>query len=119
MACRNIEGAIRTSIEIKEKYPRADLIVKQIDLSSLKAILNFVEELEEDTIDILINNAGLLTYKRESSHEGFEMQFVTNYLGNFYLTMLLLPRILRGKSPRIINVTSIGYLCKYTLEIEE
>jgi NAD(P)-dependent dehydrogenase (short-subunit alcohol dehydrogenase family) len=45
---------------------------------------------EEQQLDILVNNAGVAGIEKTISSEGFEMVFVTNHLGHFLLTNLLL-----------------------------
>ena len=67
----------------------------------------------EPKIHILINNAGLMTYRREKSDDGFEMQFQSNYLGHFLMTLLLLPKM-KYSAPdcRIINVASMWHISK-------
>jgi len=57
--------------------------------------------------DLLINNAGVMGLpKRESSAEGYELQFATNHLSHFALTAQLLPSLKRSPSPRVVNVSS-------------
>jgi len=57
-----------------------------------------------ERIDVLINNAGMVSTKRQMSIDGFELTFATNYLGPFLLTQLLLDRV--NPAGRIINVAS-------------
>lgn len=57
-------------------------------------------------LDVLINNAGAVFSKRQTTEDGFERSFAVNYLGPFQLTYKLLP-ILKSSSPsRVINVSS-------------
>ena len=57
-------------------------------------------------LDVLINNAGIVTRQRVLSPEGYELTWATNFLGGFLLTRLLLPTLKQAARPRVINVTS-------------
>ena len=72
-----------------------------IDLGDLGSIAAFSQRLkgERDHIDVLINNAGVMTPPtRKTTVDGFELQFGTNYLGHFALTAQLLPLLMRGEA---------------------
>ncbi|XP_072160514.1 retinol dehydrogenase 14 isoform X2 [Bemisia tabaci] len=118
MACRDVSKAekaadeIRKEVELSFPHDKAGkLIIKKLDLSSLESIRNFVDDLNdsEDQINILVNNAGVMSPTRKTTADGFELTFGTNYLGHFYLTLLLLPRILASAPARIVNVSSLAY----------
>ena len=81
-----------------------DVSVRQLDLADLASVRAFAEDVTE-TIDVLINNAGLMLPPFGRTTDGFELQFGTNHLGHFALTNLLLPRI-RG---RVVTVSSNGH----------
>lgn len=93
--------------------PFANLVFHKLDLANLKSVREFVNELNETHIDILINNAGVFFPKYCTTDDGFEMHFGTNHLGHFLLTILLLPKLNNAKQARIVNVSSLGHLCKY------
>lgn len=57
-------------------------------------------------IDVLINNAGMMMNTREVNEMNVEMTMAVNHFGHFLLTHLLLPRIIRAKQGRIINLSS-------------
>jgi retinol dehydrogenase 12 len=57
-------------------------------------------------LDVLVNNAGIVTRHRETSPDGHEVIWQTNFLGAFLLTRLLLPALRAAPSPRIVNVSS-------------
>ena len=80
------------------------------DLGDFRSIRNAVDQIENDfkSIDILINNAGLVMGKRQLSTDGYELMMQANHLGHFLLTQLLLEReILKPKeTSRVINLTS-------------
>jgi NAD(P)-dependent dehydrogenase (short-subunit alcohol dehydrogenase family) len=80
------------------------------DLSSLAAVRDLAERIlsEHDRLDVLVNNAGVISPDRKESEDGYELTFAVNYLSHFLLTRLLLPR-LKGSAPsRIVNVASAG-----------
>lgn len=78
------------------------------DFSSLESVAKLADDLlaRFETIDRLINNAGLWHQDRKTSKEGFEDTFAVNHLAPFSLTLRLLPAILRSEEARIVNVSS-------------
>ena len=78
------------------------------DLSSLDAVARMASRVstETDTLDVLINNAGVLSKDFKLSHDGLELTFAVNHLAHFYLTNRLLPLIRNSNNGRIINVSS-------------
>jgi NAD(P)-dependent dehydrogenase (short-subunit alcohol dehydrogenase family) len=66
-------------------------------------------------IDIVINNAGLMTLRRQLTVEGIEAQFGANHVGHFLLTNLLMPHLLAAAKvnapgvTRVVNLTSLGH----------
>jgi NAD(P)-dependent dehydrogenase (short-subunit alcohol dehydrogenase family) len=78
------------------------------DLSSMTEVRNLSKEIHSkfNKIDVLINNAGLITRQRHSTVDGYEYQFAVNYLSNFLLVHLLLDLLLKSAPSRIINVSS-------------
>ena len=84
---------------IRVQTPGAKLSVATLDLSSLDTVADLAEQLLRDgrPIDILINNAGVMTPPtRQVTRDGFELQFATNHLGHFALTARLLPLLREG-----------------------
>ena len=80
------------------------------DLSSLSAVRDLAERIlsEHARLDVLVNNAGVISPDRKESEDGYELTFAINYLSHFLLTRLLLP-LLRGSAPaRVVNVSSAG-----------
>ncbi|OBG36762.1 short-chain dehydrogenase [Mycobacterium alsense] len=97
--------------EIRREAPSAKLAIRHLDLSSLKSVAALGEELTADgrPIDILINNAGVMTPpQRQETRDGFELQFGTNHLGHFALTGHLLPLLRAAGSARVVTVSSIA-----------
>jgi NAD(P)-dependent dehydrogenase (short-subunit alcohol dehydrogenase family) len=80
------------------------------DLSSLGAVRTLAGRVlaDEERLDALVNNAGVIVQERTESEDGYELTFAVNHLSHFLLTSLLLP-LLRDSAPaRIVNVASAG-----------
>ena len=105
MAIRNRAKGEAAIEQIRAKVPDAKLTIKQLDLSSLASVAALGEELNAEgrPIDILINNAGIMQPpERDTTADGFELQFGGNHLGHFALTGRLLPLL---RAPGIARVT--------------
>jgi NAD(P)-dependent dehydrogenase (short-subunit alcohol dehydrogenase family) len=62
-----------------------------------------------DSLDLLINNAGIMACPLTRTRDGWEMQFAANHLGHFLLTGHLLPALQAGSPARIVNLSSAGH----------
>lgn len=111
LACRNMQKAEDTKSRILREHPQAHLKAMTVDLSSLKQVRNFAAELQKhyETLDLLINNAGIMMSPYHVTEDGFENQLATNYLGHFALTGLLLPLITAKSGSRIVTLSSLSY----------
>lgn len=81
------------------------------DLADLSSVRQGASEILEQapTLDVLVNNAGLVLSEREETVDGFEATFATNHLGPFLLTNLLLDRLTASAPARIVNVASTAH----------
>jgi NAD(P)-dependent dehydrogenase (short-subunit alcohol dehydrogenase family) len=88
-----------------------DVTVQRLDLGSLASVREAAGQLRDqfDKIDLLINNAGVMYPPRQTTADGFELQFGTNHLGPFALTGLLLDRLLPVAGSRVVTVASIAH----------
>ncbi len=88
MACRNTIKAEYAKRDILLRNSNADLVVVKVDLSSLDSVREFAHNINETEgkVDILINNAGIMMCPEWETSDGYEMQFGTNYLGNYSIT---------------------------------
>jgi NAD(P)-dependent dehydrogenase (short-subunit alcohol dehydrogenase family) len=111
MAVRNLQKGESAASEIRAALPDADVVVSQLDLADLASVRQFAERFgaEQDQLDLLINNAGVMAPPRRTTVDGFESQFGTNHLGHFALTGLLLGRLLNASEPRVVTVSSPGH----------
>lgn len=96
MAVRNTELGEQRAKEIG-----GSTSIAKVDLADQSSVRAFADALDGD-VDILINNAGMLTEQREETVDGFEKTLGTNLLGPFALTNLIFPRV----RSQIINVGS-------------
>src|SRR5271167_3490734 len=111
MAIRNRAKGEAAIEEIRATVPDAKLIIKTLDLSSLAAVAALGEQLngEGRPIDILINNAGVMTPpERDTTADGFELQFGSNHLGHFALTAHLLPLLRAAHGARVVSLSSLA-----------
>lgn len=119
MACRNLLKAKEAVTDIQKtcegEANLGDIVIVELDLTSFKSIRFCAKKLlqEEEQINILLNNAGIMFCPESRTEDGFEMQFGTNHLGHFLFTLLLLPKIIKSAPSRIINVSSVGHTCTY------
>jgi NAD(P)-dependent dehydrogenase (short-subunit alcohol dehydrogenase family) len=122
LAVRNLDKGTEAVDRIKKSTPNAVVTLQQLDLSSLASVRTAAEELRatHPRIDLLINNAGVMYVPtRETTADGFEMQFGTNHLGHFALTGLLLDNILPVDGSRIITVSSVGHRILARIRFED
>ncbi|XP_050665891.1 retinol dehydrogenase 13-like [Leptidea sinapis] len=124
MACRNLEKAEEAKSDIEkaciELPEKGNLVLQHCDLSSLKSVREFCQKIldTEPQVNILVNNAGIMMCPKGETEDGFEIQFGTNHLAHFLLTMLLLPRIIRSKPARIVTVSSRAHI-RYNIKLDD
>ena len=106
MLCRDYDAAIRERQAILAEIPHAAVHVVRCDLASLRSVREAARTVRSDfgRIDLLINNAGMVSTRHRRSVDGFELTFATNHLGPFLLTQLLLDRM--TDDGRIVTVAS-------------
>ncbi len=106
LACRNTEAAAQACQRIREQHPAANVSAMQLDLSDLNSVRQFAKEYAEDTLSLLINNAGSSAPSLMTTAQGFERTVGVCHIGHFLLTELLMPKLLAAESPRVIMVSS-------------
>jgi NAD(P)-dependent dehydrogenase (short-subunit alcohol dehydrogenase family) len=101
MAVRTATKGEQARDEILARHPGARLEVRRVDLADLASVKEFADGLiaAGRPVDVLINNAGVMAPPtRMTTADGFELQFGSNFLGPFALTVRLLPLVL-GYAP--------------------
>jgi NAD(P)-dependent dehydrogenase (short-subunit alcohol dehydrogenase family) len=111
LACRNSAKAEAAKAAILASHPKATITCMALDLGSLKSVRAFATAYRKRhaTLDLLINNAGIMMPPFSLSEDGFESQLAANYLGHFALTGLLLPLIVKTPGSRIVSLSSLAH----------
>lgn len=106
MLCRDVTAANAVRDEIRSHSPRGTVEVVHCDLASLASVREAAATVRRDypRLGLLLNNAGLVSTRRRTSVDGFELTFATNHLGPFLLTALLSDHL--DKAARIVMVAS-------------
>jgi NAD(P)-dependent dehydrogenase (short-subunit alcohol dehydrogenase family) len=97
--------------ELQAARPDASVQTVEVDLASLESIRKAAADLSGRfaSLDLLINNAGLMFPPYGLTKDGYELQFGTNHLGHFALTGLLMPQLLATPGSRVVTVSSNGH----------
>lgn len=111
LAVRNIEKGKAAQEEIMKEYPSSQIDVLKLDLADLSAVRSFADAFKSqfDSLDLLINNAGVMTPPLSKTKDGFELQFGGNHLGHFALTGLLLPLLKKTPGSRVVTISSLAH----------
>ena len=107
---RSRERLETTFEQIREQTGNEKLRCYLANLSSLGAVRDLAGHIlsDKERLDVLVNNADVISPEREESEDGHELTFAVNYLSHFLLTSLLLPLLRASASARIVNVASAG-----------
>ena len=107
MLCRSAERGQQAFEEIM-RVPGRDVRLMLCDLANMDSIRTFAQSFkaEYSYLDVLINNAGVITLDRRETADGLELQFGVNHIGHFLLTLLLLPPLMNAPAGRIVVVGS-------------
>ncbi|XP_053603609.1 retinol dehydrogenase 11-like [Plodia interpunctella] len=113
LGCRNDQRGTIARDKIIANTGNKDVHFKKLDLTSLKSVREFTTDVlkTEKRLDILINNAALLTSsaKNGKTEDGLMEVMQVNHFGPFLLICLLLPLLKSSAPSRIINVSSVAH----------
>jgi NAD(P)-dependent dehydrogenase (short-subunit alcohol dehydrogenase family) len=111
LACRDTAKGTAAAEAIRSAAPGAAVAVEELDLSSLASVRAFAERFAggHESLDLLINNAGVMAPPRRETADGFELQLGTNHLGHFALAGLLLGRMQGREDARVVTVSSAAH----------
>ena len=111
LACRNPGKAEAAAEAIGALAPAGEVEVLALDLGDLDLVRGAAREVRDrfTSLDLLVNNAGVMAPPREETADGFELQFGTNHLGHFAFTGLLLDLLVSTPESRVVTVSSLAH----------
>lgn len=111
LACRSVEKGEQARLKILKEVPAAKIETAELDLTDLESVRRFAKAFQKNhsRLDVLLNNAGIMTTPYFQTKDGFEGQIGTNHLGHFALTGLLLGLIRKTPKSRVVNVSSVAH----------
>ncbi|CAL0312641.1 unnamed protein product [Lupinus luteus] len=120
MAVRNVENGMNVKETLLKEIPAAKFDVMELDLSSMASVRKFAADYNSSgrSLNILINNAGVMATPFTLSQDNIELQFATNHLGHFLLTNLLLETMKKtvresNREGRIVILSSEAHRFPY------
>ena len=116
LAVRDVEKGKQAAARID-----GDVSVQVLDLTSLDSIRSAAADVRaaHPRIDLLINNAGVMYTPKQTTKDGFELQFGTNHLGHFAFTGLLLDHLLPVPGSRVVTVSSLGHRIRADIHFDD
>lgn len=111
MVGRNDEKLTDARNQILTAIPDAKIETGVLDLTNIKSIKQFASEFVEthNSLDVLVNNAGIMFPPPGKTVDGFETQFGVNFIGHYVLTAMLLPILKNSGNGRVVTLSSIAH----------
>ena len=110
LGCRSEDKATAAMDNIRSSISAADLRFIPLDQGDLASVAEAALLVaEEDRLDVLVNNAGIMMPPLQHTTDGFESQFGVNHLGTFALTSHLLPKLAETDGSRVVVTSSIAH----------
>lgn len=110
LAVRRPEAAEGVAAELRVSTGNSAIEIRFVDLADLRSVRRFVDGWR-GPLHILVNNAGIMAVpERELTPQGFELQFGTNFLGHFALTVWLHEALVDACGARVVSLSSSGHL---------
>ncbi|WP_238016388.1 SDR family NAD(P)-dependent oxidoreductase [Dactylosporangium sp. AC04546] len=110
LAVRDTGAGERVAEDIVATTGNKQISVARLDLSDLASVNAFVQNGDPGPLHILVNNAGVMAAPLSRTGNGWELQFATNHLGHFALTLGLLPQLRSAGGARVVSVASSAHL---------
>lgn len=111
LGVRRVDAGRRIAATIAETTGNPAITAAQLDVANLTSVRDFVSRFSVEPVHMLINNAGVMALPELSrSAHGHEMQFATNFVGHFALTLGLHYALSTAGGARVVSVSSSGHL---------
>ncbi|MBC7593527.1 MAG: SDR family NAD(P)-dependent oxidoreductase [Kineosporiaceae bacterium] len=109
LAVRNLKAGERTAKNISAATGNHAVRATALDVADLQSVRTFASSWT-GPLHILINNAGIMATPEIRTEAGIELQFATNYLGHFALTIGLHDALAEAENARVVALSSSGHL---------
>lgn len=108
MACRSQSRGAAALREAQQESKSSKIELMTLDLGDFDSIRAFASDfrVKYDSLDVLVNNAGVVALKRELTKDGYEAMLGVNHLGHFLLTNELFEHLQHARQGRVVNVSS-------------
>jgi len=108
MCCRDLLKGEKAKKELLEFNFTGNIEIIELDLSDLDKVKSSSKLIKSkfNSLDVLINNAGIMAPPKTLTKQGFEIQFGVNHLAHMLLTLELLPMLKEKNNSRVVTVTS-------------
>jgi NAD(P)-dependent dehydrogenase (short-subunit alcohol dehydrogenase family) len=111
LTARDVPKGEKAAEQIRKSTGNPKVDVMALELMSLDSVRAFAKEFgaRHKTLNVLINNAGVMASPLVRTANGWESQFATNHVGHFLLTGLLTPLLVASAPSRVVSVSSRGH----------
>jgi NAD(P)-dependent dehydrogenase (short-subunit alcohol dehydrogenase family) len=111
LTARDMTKGETAAEQIRKSTGNPKVDVMALELLSLESVRAFAKEFaaRHKTLNVLINNAGVMACPLARTANGWESQFATNHIGHFLLTGLLTPLLVASAPSRVVSVSSRGH----------
>ncbi|MBS0010228.1 MAG: SDR family NAD(P)-dependent oxidoreductase [Bacteroidales bacterium] len=111
LASRSASRGEEARASILKDLPEAKIEMMTLDMADLESVKAFSQEFKKKyyRLDVLMNNAGIMSTPYFRTRDGFEGQMGTNHLGHFALTAHLMDLLKKTKGARVVNVSSTAH----------
>ena len=108
MCCRDLVKGELAKQKLLNLNFSGNLELFKLDLSDLTEVRHSTQKIKAkfNSLDVLINNAGIMAPPKTFTKQGFEIQLGVNHLAHMFLTLELLPMLKEKTNSRVVTVTS-------------